>query len=703
MIKGKSGKGKPTLKAASVMKRSSQALLSKSIAESKGKLHAFSRGPRRKDDDMGIDEEYDDAWVQPKVVMKPEDQLQLTEQELKEEFTRILTAENPHAPKNLVRYNFKDKSFKHTTTIEQLAIHFALDGNLLHKESDEAQRQLIIQSGDTDDAEEEDEEEGTDEQEEPKGGGDDGATEDDKAKKSGGKEHKLVNQFNFSERASQTQNNPSRERGTMTEPPPRANFSATANQMEIYDAYVEDIAAQEKAKEKKSTKTGGGKEDGKQKKVNSMDLQNDDISRVHKAAKIMERMVNQNTFDDIAQDFRYWNDASDEYKDGKGSLLPLWRFTYNKSKRMAVTAMCWNPLYNDLFAVAHGSYDFGSQTKGMICFHSLKNPTYPEYVYSTDAGVMSIDIHPEHPFLVVVGLYNGSVSVYNLQLKSPNAIYHSTANTGKHTDPVWQVAWQKNDNDNNLNFFSTSSDGRIVSWTIVKNELQYQDMTVLKVPGEVVSGPEGIQTTAIASGTAFDFNTMQDHLYIVGTEDGKLYKCSKAYSTHYLDVYEAHHLAVYTVKWNPFHQNIFASCSADWTVKIWDDTQKDPMFSYDLNCPVGDVVWSPYASTVFAAVTADGKVHVFDLSVNKYEPLAVQSVAQKKNTKLTHVEFNPVHPIIIVGDDRGAVTSFKLSPNLRKALKEKNYSKENEVSKMERLLGFVKEPLIEREIKMMDM
>ena len=25
---------------------------------------------------------------------------------------------------------------------------------------------------------------------------------------------------------------------------------------------------------------------------------------------------------------------------------------------------------------------------------------------------------------------------------------------------------------------------------------------------------------------------------------------------------------------------------------------------------------------------------------------------QKKNAKLTHVEFNPVYPIIIVGDDR---------------------------------------------------
>lgn len=39
---------------------------------------------------------------------------------------------------------------------------------------------------------------------------------------------------------------------------------------------------------------------------------------------------------------------------------------------------------------------------------------------------------------------------------------------GKHTDPVWQVRWQKDDLDNNLNFFSVSSDGRVVSWTLVK-------------------------------------------------------------------------------------------------------------------------------------------------------------------------------------------------------------------------------------------
>ncbi len=45
-----------------------------------------------------------------------QDQIVLAEKELKEEFTRVLTADNPHAPANIVRYNFKDKHFKQVCT-----------------------------------------------------------------------------------------------------------------------------------------------------------------------------------------------------------------------------------------------------------------------------------------------------------------------------------------------------------------------------------------------------------------------------------------------------------------------------------------------------------------------------------------------------------------------------------------------------------
>ena len=77
-------------------------------------------------------------------------------------------------------------------------------------------------------------------------GGEGEDDEDDKkvVRSAGGKEKKLTNQFNFSERASQTYNNPMRDRTTMTEPPPRATFTGNATQWEIYDAYIEDFEQQ---------------------------------------------------------------------------------------------------------------------------------------------------------------------------------------------------------------------------------------------------------------------------------------------------------------------------------------------------------------------------------------------------------------------------------------------------------------------------
>lgn len=121
------------------------------------------------------------------------------------------------------------------------------------------------------------------------------------------------------------------------------------------------------------------------------------------------------------------------------------------------------------------------------------------------------------------------------------------------------------------------------------------------------------------------------------------------------------------------------------------------MFVYDLGSPVGDVAWAPYSSSVFAACTADGKVYVFDLNINKYEALSEQIVVQKKRTKLTHVTFNRHHPIILAGDDRGNVTSLKLSPNLRKKPKVKKGQEapdpnEAEFTKLDKILALIRDP-----------
>ena len=48
----------------------------------------------------------------PKELVPPPDQLALSEQELKEELTRVLNAKNPHAPPNIVQFSHKEKIFK---------------------------------------------------------------------------------------------------------------------------------------------------------------------------------------------------------------------------------------------------------------------------------------------------------------------------------------------------------------------------------------------------------------------------------------------------------------------------------------------------------------------------------------------------------------------------------------------------------------
>jgi dynein intermediate chain 1 len=83
--------------------------------------------------------------------------------------------------------------------------------------------------------------------------------------------------------------------------------------------------------------------------------------------------------------------------------------------------------------------------------------------------------------------------------------------------------------------------------------------------------------------------------------------------------------------------------------------------------------------------------------VNKYEPLAEQMVVQKKRTKLTHIAFNQHYPILLAGDDRGNITSLKLSPNLRKKPKVKKGQEvpegpEAENAKLDKILALIRDP-----------
>ena len=87
---------------------------------------------------------------------------------------------------------------------------------------------------------------------------------------------------------------------TQTIPPPRANFSEQVMQWIIFDAYQQDFEAQqrEKEKDKKDKVVSTQKVEIKRK---DLETTSDTTNRTLLAMKTLERMINQNTFDEIAQ------------------------------------------------------------------------------------------------------------------------------------------------------------------------------------------------------------------------------------------------------------------------------------------------------------------------------------------------------------------------------------------------------------------
>uniref|UniRef100_A0A0G4HQU8 Dynein intermediate chain 1, axonemal n=1 Tax=Chromera velia CCMP2878 TaxID=1169474 RepID=A0A0G4HQU8_9ALVE len=481
------------------------------------------------DDEMG---DNFDANVPVVLHVEPKDQVKgLNKEDLEKELNRVLYPQNPQAPQNFTEFSYKERGYKKDDQVEQTVFHLSLEGGVLLEGSDEANEQEEMKKRKEEEMKKKEEAEAVDVE-----------IDEDPDSKDNTK-RLLRSQFRFSDRASQTFNPTLKSRGIMTEPPPTSRFTSTVTQWAIFDRYMEDIleAQQRESNESKAKRKEGEEEKEKGDKKETKKKQDPLYSgEMRHALKIMERLVNQNAENEIYMDFKYFEDLSDEFREGDGTLLPLWRFASEKTKRKQVTAIAWSPKYPDLFAVGLGSYDFLKQGGGVVCCYTLKNTTHPEYLFNVEAGVCSLDWHPAYAQLLCVGLYDGTVLVFDVQSGSKRPLYASSVKSKKHTDPVWEVRWNNDETSANLNFYSVSSDGRVSSWSLMKKALEPDEVMELKLAPSP-SAPaeeEEISLSGLAGGTCLDFSPFHDHLFVVGTEEGRIHKCSKAYSGQYLETYD---------------------------------------------------------------------------------------------------------------------------------------------------------------------
>ncbi|XP_063057893.1 dynein axonemal intermediate chain 4 isoform X2 [Engraulis encrasicolus] len=352
------------------------------------------------------------------------------------------------------------------------------------------------------------------------------------------------------------------------------------------------------------------------------------------------------------------------------ALERLWSFGCVVTAGHNVSCMAWNKKNPDLLAVGYGQFDFKDRKSGLVCCWSLKNPTWPERIFHCESGVTALDFSAKNASQLAVGMQDGSIATYNVQNPESSPVLDSSECINKHMRAVWQVRWVDQEKgvsgeEKGESLISVSADGRVIKW-ILRKGLDCIDLMKLKrvrneKPGKQAEGKERKGEAFIsrhAPGTCFDFHPQDSNIYLAGTEEGHIHKCSCSYNEQFLSTYYGHRGPIYQIAWSPFCNNVFLSCSSDWSVQLWQQDISTPALAFtSTQRPVYDVKWSTKWPTVFGAVN-DGRVEIWDLAVSILDPTIVSPA--NPGVKLSTLLFATETECILVGDSAGQVSVYQL-------------------------------------------
>lgn len=389
---------------------------------------------------------------------------------------------------------------------------------------------------------------------------------------------------------------------------------------------------------------------------------------VDKATKILERALHQNESPEIF--IQYFPDGgrdaidSDRKRGNKLSLNTI--FMDEKwSKNRCVTGFDWSAQYPELLLASYFTNEQApSDPDGTLLVWNMKfKNSSPEYIFHCQSPIMSCCFAKFHPSLIVGGTYSGQIVLWDMRANKKTPVQRSPLTAAAHTHPVYCCKVVGTQNAHNL--ISVSTDGKLCSWSL--------DM--LSSPQETIELNQQKQTRSVAV-TCMSFHPSDYNNFLVGSEEGTVYSaCRHGSKTGILNNFESHQGLVTNVDYRPTesrqagYSHLFLTSSIDWTVKLWDSKESEPIHTFESNGDyIYDVKWSPNNPALFATVDGDGRVDVWNLANDSELPTAsthVEPVAMADPSKIMQPSLNkliwtPNGNQVVVGDDVGRIHVYDI-------------------------------------------
>lgn len=396
-----------------------------------------------------------------------------------------------------------------------------------------------------------------------------------------------------------------------------------------------------------------------------IELRDDYQQFVDRATKILERALHHNESPEIF--IHYFPDGGkdavdNDHKSGKKLSFNRMFVDEKWSKDRCVTGFDWSAQYPELLLASYYSNERApSDPDGTVLVWNTRfKNTSPEYIFHCQSAIVSCCFAKFHPSLIVGGTYSGQIVLWDMRSNKKTPVQRSSLTTAGHTHPVYCAKVVGTQNAHNL--ISVSTDGKLCSWSL--------DM--LSAPHETMELNQQKQTRSVAV-TCISFHPDDYNNFLVGSEEGTVYSaCRHGSKTGITNTFDSHQGFVTSVDFRPIdtqpgYSHLFLTSSIDWTVKLWDSKEPEPIHTFESNGDyVYDVKWSPNNPALFATADGDGRVDIWNLANDCELPTAstyIEPVVMGESRvqpSLNKLIWTPSGTQVVVGDNVGRIHLYDI-------------------------------------------
>lgn len=418
------------------------------------------------------------------------------------------------------------------------------------------------------------------------------------------------------------------------------------------------------------------------------------IDFLDKSTKVIERALDQESYDILTDYALQGQDVDDEDEEGgnadgrgKHRVKEVAQFFDDRwSKKRMISGIDFSPKFSELLLASYTKNPTAPhEPDGLVQVWNIHMQDRPEYVFTAQSDILTAKFSPYHNNLIIGGSYSGQVLLWDTRAKA--APVQKTPLTGYgHAHPIYSVDIVGTQNANNI--ISCSTDGVVCGWSM-DVFAQPQELLELKNPSQAKVAVEDVSPTCLA------FPDADPTFFLVGSEEGTIFPChryDRAGAKAGVDKkisYKGHTAPVMSVDFHPAKGpvdlgDLVISSSLDWSVKLWKvrapaatsttgtgDGSIAPLIDFVREDVVYDAKWSPTKPSVFALVDGAGFLELWDIAVETEEPVSRLTPSRRKGGRtqlsksLNKVAWEPNEgKRLATGGIDGSLTVFEVASGL---------------------------------------